>query len=69
MGELPIFEVMTWQLCHLLRFALNCFQVTLRPAKVRCFFEIRTIMINFTEYSDKSVSLDLMEWMKRSFEE
>jgi len=26
-------------------------------------------MINFTEYSDKSVSLDLMEWMKRSFEE
>jgi len=48
---------------------LNCFQVTLRPAKVRCFFEIRTIMINFTEYSDKSVSLDLMEWMKRSFEE
>ena len=26
--ELPDFEVMTWQLCRMLRSALNCFQVT-----------------------------------------
>ena len=26
--ELPDFEVMTWQLCSMLRSALNCFQVT-----------------------------------------
>ena len=28
LGELPNFEVMTWQLCNLLRSTLNCFQVT-----------------------------------------
>ncbi len=25
LGELPNFEVMTWQLCYLQRFAMNCF--------------------------------------------
>ena len=29
LGELPIFEVMTWQLCNLLRSTLNCLQGTL----------------------------------------
>lgn len=29
LGELPDFEVMTWQLCNLLRSTLNCLQGTL----------------------------------------
>ena len=29
LGELPDFEVMTWQLCNLLRPTLNCLQGTL----------------------------------------
>lgn len=50
-------------------FCLELLSSNSSPCKGKMFFEIRTIMINFTEYSDKSVSLDLMEWMKRSFEE
>lgn len=33
--ELPCFGVMIWQLCHLLRSAMNCIQITLYNAKVK----------------------------------
>lgn len=34
LGELPDFEVMTWQLCHLQHSAMICVQITLSAAKV-----------------------------------
>ena len=39
LGELPNFEVMTWQPCHLQRSAMNCVQITLYNAKVKQNFQ------------------------------
>lgn len=42
LGELPIFQVMTWQQCYILRSTLNCFQVTRLNTNVRKILEAIT---------------------------
>lgn len=44
--ELPDFEVMTWQLCHLLRSALNCVQKTRLQKYLNCLNTQNTNAIN-----------------------
>ena len=44
LGELPDFEVMTWQLCHLLRSALICVSSNSFKCKGRKF---KTIIVEF----------------------
>lgn len=50
MGELPVFKVMIWRLCYLLRYALICFQVTLFRCKSNQILLLAKNLVTFYDF-------------------
>lgn len=62
MGELPDFEVMTWQPCHLQHSAMICVQITLPDTKATIFMNMKIglVIFNLSRQSISAISQTLI---------